>query len=515
MPAVGRELSVIYGDTGDLSPLPITVGGTSDRILDGPLVVREGADAVTLEFSFTTHATTEALFDTETATVEDAFRTPRRRLRVVQGAATLFDWNPGTSVNTGFNARPELRVNGDLASDTGRSRSYTLSIEMDLPADRYSQSGRRTSTTTIDFTPARRQRLTIEGEYRALTTTDSARTQYRASIDAYASTIQTALGGNWELEEESDGPSDDTDKIIRFRRVYLRILDAQSDAVTNHTSIIRDTLTVTPTRTAPGDTPDGNPRRLVESSVRYDCWVNSEVTTDLRSLYTGTIRGHMMTRLRSHLDNRRVAVTTESPTFDVKDNKISVDLTVVSPGASRLVELEVTTETSETSGLVWDWVWTGNALAAHEYLGHKDVICTINELRIELANTTGGEEPRGTFVVGVGVQGQLGGALFGIDLGRLFNRPTGEFAIAGASPTVVAEAKTTRDCPPPTETGASWRFLNARVTTTPKRLGLPDVGNTLDLVEKRTVRVHRLIVPVKIAAPAPRGEITPSKEKGF
>src|SRR3990167_1181801 len=144
--AVTRELSVIYGT--------ITLGGTTDRIIDGPWSYDPRYPTASFECEFQTFAATEAAFATETAALEVGLRTPRQRLRVGLGAATPIDLNPATS--SGFNARTSLTR---MASDdhTARSARYKFRVEADLPADLAGQAGRFDEAVTVAYAPGVRR----------------------------------------------------------------------------------------------------------------------------------------------------------------------------------------------------------------------------------------------------------------------------------------------------------------------------------------------------------------------
>jgi len=481
---------MIYGVAGDIAPLPITIGGASDNILDGPITVREGPDIATVEFLFTIHEATEAAFDSTTSTLELSFRTPRLRLRIVQGSATLWDFNPATGVNTGFNARPEISIEGDEIVDSGRSRQYRVSIEIDLPADRYDQSGRRDSTVTLSFSPSRVTRMTVEGEYRSLTGEDSARAQYNANISAYVTTLQAGFGGTWEKSEEPVVAANDTDTICEFRSQYRRLIHDQSNAGLDDADIVNDQLSITPMIVAPGDTPIGSPKRFTESTVRYDAWIDSDLTTDIETKYAGTIRPYLLSQLRTFLVSSQIAVVQERPGYDPIENKISVEMSVLSPNGSSLIEFERKVEVFKTSGLEWDGVWTGDVLSHYEYEAHADFICTVIETALRLGrNAATLNIPAGVFAVGVVNVGQLSGPIFGIDLSRLFG--------AAAPTTVISEASlvpgggtgpaaTGELCPP--IRGGVWRPVSTREFSVDKRIGEREF---IDTSETMTVSIHK------------------------
>lgn len=83
MPAVARQFKILY-DTFE-------VCGTTDRVLDGDLRVTRSSRKTVVEFAFLISATTDALFATEIAAVEDAFTKTGKRLQILTGPAFATD----------------------------------------------------------------------------------------------------------------------------------------------------------------------------------------------------------------------------------------------------------------------------------------------------------------------------------------------------------------------------------------------------------------------------------------
>jgi len=358
MPAVSRELSITYGS--------ITVGGGTERLLDFPLQIQEGPDQGTLTFSFVSGGDTEAAFDAEIATVETAFRTPRADLTVTQGAETLYSWV--TSANTGYNHDPRLNKDGDETTDSGRRRRYQVTIVFDLPSERYLQDGRRDSTVTLDFTPARRRTLTIDAEYRSIPGGPaSARAQYEANIGAYASALITGFGGTWELADETQA-SNDTDTICTITRVYDEIIYDQKVGTLNDPEVVRQELTATVTRVAPGDS-GATVSRFAELDINYSVWIDKTLETDLEKKWTNTLRKWVIAAMLDRFNAATGALVNENVSYDGPENRIMSSMTMWVITGNNLIEWRHTKELMTDFGKIIVPAWTGDPFSKYLYQG--------------------------------------------------------------------------------------------------------------------------------------------------
>ncbi|HBY62153.1 MAG TPA: hypothetical protein DEH78_20225, partial [Solibacterales bacterium] len=165
---ITRDLVIVYGST--------TVGGSTARQIDGYHIVGpKGYASAAVEFSFITTAASQSALATECNTLEAAFRQPRQNLTITLGGNTILSLSH--SGNTGFDASPSIIKAGDPA-DTGLSRHYTVRIDFGMPADNVSTSFRRDSSVTVEYSAARRRRVTISGTYTANTDGTTAYAQY-------------------------------------------------------------------------------------------------------------------------------------------------------------------------------------------------------------------------------------------------------------------------------------------------------------------------------------------------
>lgn len=379
MPTVANEYSIVYGST--------TIGGTTDALILNKITLAEAYPTGSVEADVLVTGATEAAFTTACAALEAAFRTPRQRLRVILGAATLIDWNPSDTVNTGFYARPSIAKPGS-PHDTARSRLYRVRVELDFPADLTGQGGRRDSAIEVAFSPSRRRTLRISGSYTALTT-NLARAQYNASIAALRTAVIAGAGGagTYELTEET-ATSDDADKACSFVNVLEEVLANQSAAGLDHAAIVRQRLTITRDRSGPGDSDLLGPvTRLVRLTVQHTTWIDRNQTTDLESLWTATIRPWLVDRGTALAGGGSVVVEHEAVTFDQDENRISATLNLTAATAS-LIEATVAFEQTREGGAILTPVWDGNPYARHEEQGPRTIIQRLDETVIAVGTPT-------------------------------------------------------------------------------------------------------------------------------
>lgn len=211
MPAVARELSITYAG--------ITVGGASDvYLLTGKHRLEDRYDRASLSFRVAVVGSTEALFAANCAALEAAYRTPRGALVVTLGAQTLKNFSH--AANTGYSAVPSISKVGEKL-DTGRSREYECSIEVERPADLAGQAGRRDSLFVLQTEPGGRRTCTLSGRYTALAGS-AARAQYDAQVAAFEAATLPG-GASWRIIDRR-AESDDPDKNLGFSHVYEEVL---------------------------------------------------------------------------------------------------------------------------------------------------------------------------------------------------------------------------------------------------------------------------------------------------
>lgn len=525
MPKYTPEIKITYGG--------FQVGGDQLARILRSHTVSKGYDTSTVTLRFTIIQTTEALFQSEVAAVEAAFRKPHQDLTIVQGAQTLVSFLHSTA--TGFNSRPRVEKRGE-PTDTGRSRTYTVTIEVDMPADNSSSSGRRITETSINvaYSPSRRRTVTIAGLYTASGAT-AARDNYEASVGAFVTSVLTDLGGTYKQLDEPTTDADDANKMIRFNRTYEEIIfTGVGDANAN---VRREILKISRNKVGPGDSLQGGPaKRFVVLNVQYECHLDKEQSTDLRGLYT-SLRSSILTQVRNTLEGGSVAVMDEHPHFDYTENLITASMTCFGASGSNVIENKVTTENDTQFGVVLVPVWNGDPLARYIYQGPRIERRTVTVVQRTLgtagaAGGGGGAAPGGggvnapggaPGVLQLGIGAGLPGAGFGVvDFGGglsfslLGGSPTGESQTALVNAALFAgnepgstfglggQGGDAGGGPGGGQGGQgggaqvgpeSWIPISMRRSETPLRLGIePD---TLDVIDTTIVTVAEKVKPVR------------------
>lgn len=363
-PVVTRELSITYGST--------TVGGTTDRYLDGYTHVTRGYETASVEFSFIVTQATEALFAAECLAIEAAFRTPYLALTVTQGSSTLLSLSHSGS--TGFDAQPEIVKAEDIA-DTGRTRRYTVRITFGCPADGSGMDGRRESRVDVSYSPSRRRTVTMTGTWTAIGGT-TAHEKYEAKVDTWADAVLTALTGTYDLAEESFEFSTN-DKTADFRRVYEEIIRSQGGASVDDTAIVRQSLVISRRQSAPGDYDQPPVNRVIVMDVRYSAHIDKTVTTDLPGKWA-SIRGWVVEQVRTVLSGGALAVIAEAPEYDGDENRISATMTCEGVGSGDVLESTLSVEDSDDLGQIFTPVWSGDPFACYLFQGPRVLLRTIH-----------------------------------------------------------------------------------------------------------------------------------------
>jgi hypothetical protein len=352
-PVVTRELSITYAG--------FVVGGVQGtRLLTDKYRQTRSYTQSNVSFEVVVNADSEANFAAECLAFEAAFRTPRGALTVTQGAVNLIAVTH--TGNTGFNAAPSVsKVGGD--EDTGRTRRYAVSIDFTEPADLSGQSGRRTSTVEQSYDASRKRTVTITGTYTALGG-NSARAQYEASAPTYFAAVLSALTGTFEKTAER-ADADDANKELTFSVAYDEIIFNQDSGALDNAAIVQPRITVSFSRSSPGDSPAGNVKRLATVTANFESAVDKTVTTDLETLYTGTIKPYLATLASNVANGAAVALVNEDFNLSHASNHISASLTFLAAASMLNLEYELSTEVSEEFGKRIVPTWSGDAYAAH------------------------------------------------------------------------------------------------------------------------------------------------------
>lgn len=361
--SVTRDITIVYAG--------LTLGGTSDYVLDGPFTLELAYDRIEVSFHvFLNNDTSEADFLTAEAALLLAFRTPRGTINVSLGAT-----NRGGS---GFDAQPSISKIGSLA-DTGQSARYVCSITARRIADLAGQSGRFDSRTELT-TPTNSQKvLTLSGQYTSLSTT-TALEQYTAAIGAFCSSRLT-LFGLTDVEIVQDQVTiHDSNNVADFTRTYKEIINDQSLTLTNDPALKDATLVVTRNEADTGNA-DLNARRGIEFSADYHVTVDSDVSTNLKSYWDTKIQAKLIQEIRLKAGAGVIVLTSITPRFHVASNEISASITGVLY-ASSLVEMSIETSDRILFGVVLLPVWDGNPYSKDQQPGLGEWVRTVTITRV-------------------------------------------------------------------------------------------------------------------------------------
>lgn len=364
--AVTNDLTIIYNG--------LTIGGTTDYLIVGPWKLDWGVSnsrafrRARVECTILVTGTPYATFVANRQALEAAFSVARARLQVTLGATTHIDLNPAT--NAGFNHTPLLRDRG-TDFDTGSSRAYDFSIEVDLPSN--------LSNALADFavevsqTPAGRRKAVFTGTYTASGGT-AAMAQYRSKIDAQARTFLDGLPaspitgntGNAAFAVLEDNPKTDyNDAICTFRRSYVEVINNESVGTLNDPEIVQQLMQIERKDPAPGDSlarsiPGSTlppitdtARRATELLITYDAWVTN--TNALQARWTSKIRPLIFQVLAAYAAGI-VAVLEEDPRFFPDDNRVSATIRAVAYN-SKLVSLDISVDEDQDFGVAIDETW--------------------------------------------------------------------------------------------------------------------------------------------------------------
>ena len=488
MPAVARELKITYG--------AFVVGGTTDRLIDGYIRMSKSFEDASVEFDFVISATTEALFQDGIEECEAAFRKPFQDFKVELGSETILDYSHST--NTGFNTQPSIMKQENIL-DTGRSRRYTIEISCGMPADAgVPQTGIRESDVNVAYSPSRKRTVSISGVATALGG-DAARAEYESIIDSYCTGITGALGGTYELADEPTTNSDYADKTISFTRIFDEIIYSQGGSA-DDAAIVRQIFSVTRSKVAPGDFPGSGAERLVTLLANFSCWIDKDVTQDLRGKWD-SVRSWVYDQIKATFNTGSLAITEVAPTFDYTDNRISGRVTALVATGSKVISTTQTNDLADDLGKVLTPVWSGNKFCKYLYQGPATRIRTVTtNMRlfggvVEANQAAEGAQGVGQGFNGIAVgQGGVAGAAFG-GLGQNMANPPGQGGFVGAVfnfPQAGAGGDDQQEADAPAGTPKET-LMSTRRSTTPLRIGRD--GHEFDVTDIMDVKVYQWYAP--------------------
>lgn len=359
--ARGRQLRITYGTAAATGTI-----GTSTLHFRDVHRLRVTPDSFEIVYTVLLVSPTRAAFETDLATLEGIFDTPRQPVLVeVLTPATQAVLHTLLSFshtgNTGLNIRAERSKPG-LLGDTVVSRLLEITVTGGRPATYLTQAGLRTDFEyDVQFSASRRGTLIVRGTYTAVGGV-TAEAQYKANIDARVLTITTGLTGAWAIAAERYTP-DDTNQVVRFTRTYKELLHNESAGLLDHPAVSDQQLTINRIKTTADHTPGSNAAGLVTIVANFTAAIDKNVikgVAALDTLWVGTLRPWILTNVRSTVASRGFAVVRDGYTVDPVENVLRATLTVQAV-VSRIISRLVTTDDDVDFGKIIRKTWPENA----------------------------------------------------------------------------------------------------------------------------------------------------------
>lgn len=298
------------------------IGGSSDSYqLLGAYVIDQSYRMLRLVFDVIVVATSASSLRSLSDTLEEKYRERDKNLEINIGA-TVWTWTSGTHF---FNSFATISKTGDPETDRGFSRSYTITVEAELPSDSSGDNGLLEMKTNVGFEVSRKKTVTFEGSY---TATESANSEanYLANADAKLTAILTAIDGaaTWELLTEDYDKDRNTANTI-FQRQYTMLLFNQSLNTLDDTQLKDHTVVFTDLSQHPADSRESI-QRLRRVVGVYNCSLDIAETTDLQTAYTAKVRPLIVQTFKDNfspivycLEDRRIS-------YDETEKRLSVSL---------------------------------------------------------------------------------------------------------------------------------------------------------------------------------------------
>jgi hypothetical protein len=359
--------------------------------------------------------------------------------------------------------------------------------------------------------------MRLSGVYTALAS-NSARAQYEASIDAYVTTLTTALGGTWELVEESSASADDTDKLLEFTRLYRELIFAQSSAATDDAQIVGQRLFISRTKLFPGDAAGKNAQRLIELEVSYEASID-KTNTNLESKWDDAIRGYVMSKVQDVAGTGSLAITSEEPRFDKDENRITATMTVLARAGSDILQMSLEAVYDEDKGFVPVPVWDGGIHSKYMLQGAAMYTRRVTErvrkfggppLSASSGKAGNASDPGSVDLFGIGssfmggVQSGLAGQLGQFGIGAMGKESLGKLNITypgggggGSGGTGDAHASTAD--------GSGYHTIRVTRTTEPIEIGPIDYRITVTEETTVTISILATLPPVGAGATSATG----------
>lgn len=399
--AINDPFSLTYGG--------FTIGGTSD------IYLLSGASAMERDFtnfSFTVGvqvvATTTALLQSQSDALEFAFsnRLTAGDTFVINLDGSAWTYTQGTTI---LDCEARIVKAGDLETDTGFSRLYTIEVRGELPTT--VDNGLQNIRANAVKDAAGIYTVTIAGVYTA-NATDDAHGNFTTNVDAECALFLALVNNSatFELVDEefevdrhknSAGTAIEPN-MLSFTRQYVEVIANQSTALLDDPDIKDHQLIFTLVSRFPGEA-RADATRLSEVAANFTCAVDKSVTTDLLGVVAAKIRPLILQEFMTLYPASVFTIQNERITIDTTRNRIDAQFSILfqSAGGGVLITSNQAVAYQETRTIDYVPVHEDDELAYNVSLGFATLervwtrsITTTNPEPVRrriTARTTGGD----------------------------------------------------------------------------------------------------------------------------
>jgi len=350
-----------------------TIGSSSNTIREGTFRQTHSYRRYTMDVDFVTTHTTDAGFNTNLLAIENVLDADNQQLLIKFGSETYRDFNPTNF--TGLNVRTSITKSGS-DFDTDRSRLYSFSVTIDLPADSSDDTYRREASWSLSFTPSRQMVLNFSGTYTAgypSSTATKATKNYVDNVATWISAVFTDLDAifstfsiteaDFEVTSESITSEDDDHHIARFSKTYTQVLFPDktwaSGTPNNDAGIIDANVSFVLNVTNSHGNKQVAPQRV---NVEYSCSVDYTDTpyTSMKALWTDDIKPWLVTQAQTRWGGSFAAIESERTTLNVSQGEIRSSLTIlVSAGTASVLREDRTESRNVDQRKTYSDIWDG------------------------------------------------------------------------------------------------------------------------------------------------------------
>lgn len=270
--------------------------------------------------------------------------------------------------NTGFSAHANLtKLQDELCTET--SRNYGFAITIQLPFTQSGYNARREASFSVSYLPTR-QRLVTFNELYTSTPSAEAYANYISDGKTWAGTILSALGGNYELINESF-QEEQEQKIINANLVYKEILTNQSTSGINDTSIVDPQINYgcsIEQQAGKGIITGVQATPIVRITINYSTGLDKTIVgTDLNTAYVTRVKPYMLSQVFATLGlgsyktagSSNFVVESETKNIDPTNYHISGHLTILAFKPTQIIQYSESITQVSNPNIIFKKLWNG------------------------------------------------------------------------------------------------------------------------------------------------------------